>query len=180
MLGETGYIIGQALGVIAMVLGVIAFQLKTARGILTLKMVMGGIFIAHYALIGSMMGAALNTVVLTSYVFYYFRNKRGGKGLFLPLLFTGLIILVGSLTWEGWHSGFSILGLAVNSMALALHDAQKIRYAMFVKSPCCLTYNAFAGSVGGFIYECVSLLSVVIGVLKYRKKKGNTQGEDND
>ena len=177
-----GYIIGQALGVAAMILGVIAFQLKHAKGILGLKTVMGGIFIAHYALIGSLTGAALNTVVVISYLFYAIRNKRGGKGPILPLIFTALIVLVGSFTWEGWHSGLSILGLAVNSMAMAIPDAQKIRYAMLIKSPCCMTYNIVAGSVGGLAYECASLLSVIIGILKYRKREGKPeiQGGDNN
>ena len=177
-----GYIIGQALGVVAMILGVIAFQLKHAKGILGLKTVMGCIFIAHYALIGSLTGAALNTVVVISYLFYAIRNKRGGKGPILPLIFTALIVLVGSFTWEGWHSGLSILGLAVNSIAMAIPDAQKIRYAMLLKSPCCMAYNVVAGSVGGLAYECVSLASVIVGILKYRKRDAKPEdqgGQDN-
>lgn len=178
-MGDWGYVIGQALGVAAMILGVVAFQLKQAKGILALKTVMGGIFITHYALIGSLTGAALNTVVVISYLFYAIRNKRGSKGSVLPLIFTALVVLVGSLTWEGWHSGLSILGLAVNSIAMAIPDAQKIRYAMLIKSPCCMTYNIVAGSIGGLAYECASLLSVVIGIVRHclEKKRGAEHGE---
>lgn len=170
-----GYVIGQVLGILAMILGVIAFQLKQAKGILALKTVMACLFIAHYTLIGSLTGAALNTVVLISYLFYAIRNKRGGKGPVLPLVFTALVVLVGSLTWEGWHSGLSILGLAVNSIAMAIPNAQKIRYAMLIKSPCCMAYNVVAGSVGGLAYEIVSLLSVVVGIWKYRKRDGSVE-----
>lgn len=89
----------------------------------------------------------------------------------VPLIFTALVITSGILTWEGWHSAFIVFGLGVYSVSIAFPNAQSIRYAMFLKSPACLVYNAAALSVGGVAYECAVLISSVIGTVKNRAAK---------
>jgi hypothetical protein len=44
---------------------------------------------------------------------------------------------------------------------------------MLVKAPLCLIYNLFVLSIGGVVYESAVLASAIIGLIKYRKTKGN-------
>ena len=92
------------------------------------------------------------------------------KNIVIPIIFTALIIVTSILTWEGWYSAFVMAGLVVYSLAIALPSAQHIRYAMFIKSPLCLTYNAIVFSIGGIVYECSVLLSSLIGTIRHKRK----------
>lgn len=173
------YIVGQVLSIVPVVLGFVTFQMKTAGRVLALQIVTALLFALHFFLIGVLSGAGLNLLATVQCVCYYFRDKRGNKSLVLPIIFATLFLATGILTWDGWYCIFVVVGLVINAMALALSDAQKIRYAMFIKSPCCLIYNVFAFSLGGIIYECVAIISAVIGTARHylAKKRGTEYGE---
>lgn len=167
------YTIGQVLGMIAVAVGFVSYQMKTAKRILAFEILGAFIFAAHYFFIGALTAMALNFLAAVQCIFYYQRNKRGSKSMLIPVLFTVLVVVTGILTWEGWYSLFIVVGLAVYSLAIAMSDAQMIRLAMFLKNPLCLTYNAFVLSIGGIVYECTVFISSVIGLLRYRGKQKN-------
>ena len=171
MFGTVGYIIGQALSGISVLVGFISFQLKTPARILVCEIISALVFSAHYFLIGATTAVALNLLAAVQCIAYYFRDKRGSKSKVIPLIFTALVIASGILTWEGWHSVFIVFGLAVYSVSIAFPKAQSIRYAMFLKSPSCLVYNAVSLSVGGILYECAVLFSSLLGILRERKRR---------
>lgn len=75
----TLYIVGQALSIVAVILGFISFQMKSAKGVLAFQVITGFVFAAHYFLIGAMTATALNFLGGIKGVFFYLRNKRGGK-----------------------------------------------------------------------------------------------------
>ncbi|MBQ8213056.1 MAG: YgjV family protein [Clostridia bacterium] len=167
---EVMYVIGQILGIIAVVIGFFTYQMKTAGKLLIFELIVSFLFSAHYLLIGATGAMALNFLCGVRCVFYYFRNKRGSQSKLLPIVFTVLIVATSILTWEGWYSVFIMAGLAVHSLATAMADAQKIRFAMFIKNPLCLAYNVMVLSIGGIAYECTVLVSSIIGVLRNRKQ----------
>lgn len=171
MFGTVGYVIGQVLSGISVLIGFISFQQKTPARILTCEILSASVFAAHYFLIGAPTAVALNLLAAVQCVAYYFRDKRGSRSMVVPLIFTALVITSGILTWEGWHSAFIVFGLGVYSVSIAFPNAQSIRYAMFLKSPACLVYNAVALSVGGVAYECAVLISSLIGTVKNRAAK---------
>lgn len=160
--------IGQLLGITAVVFGFISYQMKTSRGILIFQLATALIFSAHYLLIGALTAMALNLLGAISCVFYFFRDKRGGKSITEPIIFIALVIVSSILTWEGWYSAFIMSGLVVNSISLILSNAQKTRMCMLLKSPLCLVYNIIVSSAGGIVYECVVLISSLIGIIKNR------------
>jgi hypothetical protein len=164
-------VIGQLLGIAAVVFGFISYQMKTSRGILIFQLTTALIFSAHYFLIGALTAMALNLLGAISCVFYFFRDKRGGKSIIEPIVFIALIMVASILTWEGWYSAFIMSGLVVNSISLVLSNAQKTRLCMFLKSPLCLIYNIIVSSGGGIVYECVVLVSSLIGIIKNRSSK---------
>ena len=65
-------IIGQALGIIAVILGFVSYQMKTPRGILIFQLTTASIFAVHYLLIGAYTAMALNLLCAISCLFYYF------------------------------------------------------------------------------------------------------------
>ncbi len=116
-----------------------------------------------------MTAAAVNFMGVFSGVCYYFRDKRGSRGLFVPIFFTALSWVTGILTWEGWYSLLLLVGLTANGVGLAFSKPQTIRKFYLIKSPLCLAYNAIVFSTGGIIYEVATFISAVIGLLTARK-----------
>lgn len=165
----TVIVIGQILSIVAVVTGFISFQMKTSGGILLFQILTALVFSTHYLLIGATTAAALNFIAAIKCVCYFLRNKRGGKGKFLPVFFTVLVFVTSLLTWDGWYSIFIMTGLVLNAVSLSLSNAQTIRKLNLIKSPLCLAYNVLVASWGGTLYEVASFLSAVIGIVKHRK-----------
>ncbi len=171
MFGETGYIIGQILSIVAVILGFISFQMKKPKGILVFQTATALVFATHYLMIGAFTAVALNFLAAVKCVCYYIRNKRGSKNMITPIFFTALIVVTSIMTWDGWYSVFIMAGLVINSIAFSLSDAQTIRKLNLIKAPLCLFYNIAVLSVGGIIYESATFMSSVIGIIKNRKTK---------
>ena len=164
------YYVGQAIGVLAIVLGFLTYQVRTQRALLLLQVTVAACFCAHYALIGAVSGMALNAAALVRNLCYYWREKHGG-GRLLPIVFTVIMGIVGICSWEAWYSVFVVFGLVVNSYCVSFSDPQKVRASILVSSPAVLIYDGIVLSIGGLVYESVAILSSVIGLVRYRKRK---------
>lgn len=167
---EILYIIGQEFGIVAIILGFISFQLKTQGQLLIAQTSVATVFCLHYALIGGWTGMAMNMVGIIRCVAFYFRNKKGSKGRFLPMLFAVIMAVAGILTWEKWYSLFIFLGLVINSVCLSFSDPQNVRKSILVTSPMVIVYNCFKHSYGGLVYETIAIISSFIGILRNKTK----------
>lgn len=165
------YLIGQALGILAVILGFLSFQRKTVAGIILTQMGAALVFALHYAILSAPTAIALNLLFAVNCVYCYFRDKRGSKEKIGTYVLIVLVIAIGIVTWEGWYTGSLVVGLVFNTVSIALNDPQKTRKMMLIKTPLCFLYNLMVGSVGGMIYECVVLISSIIGMVRYGQKK---------
>ena len=171
MLENIPYLIGQALGIVAVILGFVSFQRKTAAGIILTQMSAALVFALHYTLLSAPTAIALNLLFAVNCVYCYFRDRRGSKEKIGTYVLIVLVIAIGIVTWEGWYTGSLVVGLVFNTVSIALNDPQKTRKMMLVKTPLCFLYNLMVGSVGGMVYETVVLISSVIGIVRYGRKK---------
>ena len=177
MLEDILYYIGQGLGIVAVILGFVSFQMKTPTKLLICQITVAFVFAAHYLFIGAPGAAALNLLAAINNILYFFRAKRGGKGWFEPIFYVVMVTLTTILTWEAWYSVILMLGLYGTAVGLSLSDPQNTRRVMLVKAPLCLIYNAFVLSVGGVIYEAAVLASAIIGLIRNRQKPLDTPKE---
>ena len=164
------YIIGQALGIVAVILGFISFQRKTQLGIIVTQCATALVFSAHYLLIDAPTAVALNFLSAVVCVIYAFRNKRQSKSKAEVIINSVLITVAGILTWENIFSLFLIAGLVTSTISLSFSNPQNTRRAMFIKSPLCIIYNAAAMSMGGIIFECAVIVSSIIGLIKNKSE----------
>lgn len=170
------YIIGQLLGGIAILLGFLSYQARTQRGLLLFQIATALTFSAHYLLIGAIPGMALNLIVAVRNTVYYYRSKRAARDALTPILFALIMTGVGIWTWNAWFSIFVLLGQIINTLYMSCSDPQRVRKSVLVTCPMVLTYDVFAISVGGVIYESVAFTSALIGIFrnKSRNKEDNT------
>jgi hypothetical protein len=166
---NTYYIIGQIIGIIAIIIGFISYQMKEQKNVLLLQFIVSGLFCIHYLLINATSGMALNVIMLIRGITYYLRNKFNWKENITPIIFAVIVLIVSVISWQAWYSIFIVLGLLIHTLCMAMNDAQKVRKSILITSPLVLIYNVFVLSIGGIIYESIAIISSIIGIIKYNK-----------
>lgn len=164
-------IMGQIMGLIAVVLGFLSFQMRTQKQLLAVQIITTIAFSIHYFLIGAASGAMMNLLGIARNLAYYYKEKPLFSGKKCPIFFTVLMGIVGLTSWQGYYSIFVVVGLMINTACLSLSDPQKIRASILVSSPLVLIYDAFVHSIGGMVYESIVIVSSVIGIVRYRKQR---------
>ena len=76
---KPSYIIGQILGVVAIALGFLSYQMKTQKQLLMMQTATSLVFCLHYLLIGAPSGMAMNVICIFRNLAYFYRNKKQSK-----------------------------------------------------------------------------------------------------
>ena len=171
MFGNTDLtmLIGQALGIVAVILGFINYQMRSQKALLVVNMITCAVFCAHYLLIGAISGFALNAVGFVRNIVYTNRDKKLFASPVWPYVFGAVMLLAGILTWQDWRSVLMVCALVINSLALSLKNPQHIRFSLLITCPLVLIYDLLLHSYGGMVYEGMSIVSSVIGIVRFRK-----------
>ena len=84
-----------------------------------------------------------------------------------------LFVLLGALTvmtvftWAGWKSLLPFAPVAITNTGYWTQNAQKIRLAQLVGSPCTLTYDLIIRSWGGALSEGIAIASILISIWRF-------------
>lgn len=167
------YIIGQIIGIVAIVIGFISYQMKEQKNVLFLQVIVSGLFCIHYLLINAISGMALNVIMFVRGIIYYLRNKFNWKENVTPIIFAIIVLIVSVISWQAWYSIFIVLGLFIHTLCMSMNDAQKVRKSILITSPLVIIYNVFVLSIGGIIYESVAVISSLIGIIKFKKSNSH-------
>ena len=164
------YIIGQILGVAAIVLGVVSFQMKTRQKLVLVQLLTTITFVAHYFLIGAWTGMALNAVSTVRNIIFVRLEKKGSSSKVWSYIFAVIMGIVGIMAWQDWRSVFLVAALVINCIGMGFKNPQNIRKSILVTCPMALIYNCLVWSVGGAIFEGMSIVSAALGI--WRNKSG--------
>ena len=165
------FLVGQFLGIVAIGLGFLSYQMKTQNGLLLAQTSTTLVFCLHYLLIGAYSGMALNAVALLRNLVFFFLSKKGKIHKAWAVGFSAVMGIMGLLSWESWYSIFVFLGLVINSYCMSFDNPQNIRKSILVTSPLVLLYDVFVWSIGGIIYESVAICSSAIGIFRNKTSK---------
>ena len=165
------YIFGQVLGVVAIGLGVLSYQMKTRKGLVVVQLLTTITFVIHYFLIGAWSGMALNAVSTVRNLIFLWIEKKGGSSKKWSYVFAVIMGFVGIATWQAWHSVFMVAALVINCIGMGYTNPQSTRKSILITSPMALIYNCFVWSVGGAIFEAMSIISAALGIWRNRKEK---------
>lgn len=166
-----GMIFGQLMGLVAVVLGFVSYQMRTQKQLLAAQIATTVAFCIHYYFIGASSGMVLNLLGIARNLAYYHRDKPLLSGKKCPIFFAVVMGMVGLLSWQDYYSIFVVLGLVINTICLSFTDPQAIRKSILVTSPMVLIYDAFVFSIGGMIYESVAIISSIIGIVRCHKAR---------
>ena len=161
-------LIGHILGFVSVGLFFYSYQVTKKRDLMIIQTVATALSCIQYLLIGALSGFALNIVcIIRNFVFHY-RDKKQSTELVSPILLSFCIAVASIFSWEGVHSLLITTGLVVNTLCMGLCDTKTFRKTILISSTLILIYNVFAFSYSGILSESISLISVIIGIIRYR------------
>lgn len=159
------------IALVAAVITFISYQANSAHRLLVILCVSAAVSGISFAVLGAWTGVAMNGVVLVRNIVYYNKDNLGKAGKYFPILFATAALVFGICTWDAWFCAFSVAGLIIDCLALASTSAQLIRMSILVTAPMFFVYDLLTMNYVECIKEVVSLVSVVIGITRFRKPK---------
>ena len=161
-------IIGQALGIIATALTFISYQTNKKKILLIIQTLATLCTCISFLFLGATTGFALNIVCIIRNVVFYFWDKS--SKLYVPsvVVLTIAMVVVGASAWQGYISLLMIVALAVNTVFISIGVPQLLRKSILFTSTLCIIYNIFVFSIGGIANETISIISSVIGIMRYK------------
>ena len=166
------FIISQTIGIIAMALLLLSFQQRTHKRIVLMQFCSGFLFALQYFLLGAYEGMVGNIVGFTRSIAYCFRGKsKFVDSIFCPVLFSILAGLGGLLTYTSPASLLPMAAMMISSFVMWSPKTQKLRALTVPTSIMWLIYNVICSSYSGIITEVCNLVSIAIGLFRFRNKK---------
>jgi hypothetical protein len=173
-------IAAQVFGILAFIVSVISYQLKTYRQILLAQTLCVTLFVIHFLMLfrcgqqDALTGAALNGVSFVRDIILLSTEKKRTRKLttILAACSSAAVIVIGILTWNSWISLLFIISMVFNSIALSIPDPNTVRVFIMISAPFACAYDILNHSIGGTVNEVVSFLSALTAFLRYRRTTG--------
>ena len=159
--------IGHVLGFVSVGLFFYSYQCTEKRKLMIVQTVATALSCVQYLLIGAFSGFALNIVCIMRNLAFFYRDKYKRTDLVLPVIFSVCMAAASVFSWEGAHTLLITAGLVVNTMCMGMFGADDFRKTILISSTLILAYNAFALSYSGMLSESISLVSVIIGIVRF-------------
>lgn len=167
-------ILGHIIGFIAVGLFFSSYQIFDKKKLLFVQTLAVVTLCLQYILIGAYSGFALNVVCVIRNICFYNSDKKFLSGKYMPVIFAVAMAGISLLSWDGYYSLFIIAGLMINTVCMGFLNSQNLRISLLITCPLVIVYNIFSGSVSGIISESISIISAVIGIVRFvRTQKSN-------
>jgi hypothetical protein len=178
---ESIEIIAQAIGIVAMVFNILSYQGKKQKTVITLQLFGGLLFAVNFWMIGAKVGGILNVIAVIRALVFLFKDKLKSDSIFWLIGFILSYIAVYVLTftvfgteltpWNLIREILPVIGMFSLTISYNMSGAKEIRRLGTISSVCWLIYNCAHLSFGGIACEGMCLASIIIGILRYDRKK---------
>ena len=166
----------QAIGIVALIICVLSFQIKSNKVFLLFQCVSCGLFAIQFGLGGAWAGLLLNCVCVgRCLALAFIKNKQARK--IATIIICIMFAIAGSISFLVFNEKIFIAIITttasiVGAISIATDNEKIIRYVQicFV-SPCWLFNNIFFLSIGGIIAECLNVVSAAIALIRWRKEE---------
>jgi len=165
--------IGQALGVIGMLLAMISFQCKNNKVFCALQTFSGLSFTVHFFVLGNVVQGSLNMFnILRGWAFGFAPDKS--RKYFVGVLFAlyiGAAVLTYTPGDKVWVTILILLAQLLGTVTMFIGNAKVIRIAQLVyTSPAWMISNIITFSIGGILCETFNFISSAVALFRFRKE----------
>jgi hypothetical protein len=149
-----------AYGALGMAFGLATGLMPRRELILFASAAAGTCFAAHFYVLGSPTGTAMNLIsVVQSLVAACLMSARQRPswigGFFAATLVA--VLAITAWTWTGWPSAFAAAGTALATVARLQHAPQRMRQIFLAASLCWVCHNLVVGSICGLACDLLTV-----------------------
>ena len=168
-------LIAQAVGLVALVLSLASFQFKSRKGIMAAQMSASLLFSLQLFMVGAVTGGCLDLISFVRTLIFSNNTKKWASSKLWLYFFVAVMVIIGIFTWQDWTSILAICGSVLSTFALWMKEPKNVRRISLFVGPCWLIYNIINGAYTGALNECIAMVSIIIGIIRYdRKPKSET------
>ena len=164
-------------GIGAMISLFMSHQGKTRKGILAGKLSADLFWSAHYISLGALAGVIPNFVGIFREIVFINRKRHrwAGKALW-PVLFIGINLTLGILSFDAWYDLLPITASAFVTVSLWMDNPRLTKCISIPVSGAFLLYDIFVGSYIGIVNESIAIFSIILFFYKEYKHGQNFHG----
>jgi len=161
-------LLGQGIGIIAMVAIILSFQCKSTRSLVVVIGIGALLFVVSYFILGQPSAAIFNIISVVCSVACL---KDSLKNKLIFGIIVALYLAATLATFTGWWSLLLMAAQLAGSYSIMFRSGAFIRnMRFFFVSPVWLINNTVVCfTIGGIVCEVITMLSVVISFIRYRK-----------
>ena len=162
-------ILVQTLGIVALILFIISYQVRSNAALFLLQAVGNVCFGIQFLLLGSIAGGISGFVIVVRNCMLLKINEWEWvrwKGWIVVITTINLIFTI--LTWSSIYGVFSFIATTASTVGFWSNNARTIRMCnLFCGSPAWLIHNIGIGSIGGVINEAFTIASVLVSIHRF-------------
>ena len=168
------FLISQILGIAAVGLYLLSFQLKKRKQIVFTTFVSNGFFVLQYFLLGAYSGAVLDFL---SAIFSFLANKKNEETHRKLIKISSLIIMVImicvgvtlAIIQNKLIELFPVIGAIFQTGRLWFNNEQTIRKCALLGTPFWLIYNYISAAYGAAVGTVLVMISIIVSLKRYKK-----------
>ena len=161
----------QAIGILGAIVCILSFQIKNNKGFCIAQCIGSTLFALQFYIGHFWAAAIMNTICIFRSITYAYVKKMNFRIYFtilFSILFIGATFLAIFAFKDIWFLAV-LTGSAsiVSSIGICTDNNKVIRWLqLFYVSPCWLTNNIYARSIGAIITEAFAIVSVIIALFR--------------
>ena len=178
----TNEIIGMTLSLMGMTVNIISFQVKNKVPLLILQTVGSMLFMISYVFSDGGMAIALNVLMLIRNFLFMYLSKKRGKVIVIAVIvlcisyvitYAIYTVVAKESLWDNVWNFFPVLAAFFGTISFANSNVNRLRIWKYGDSISWLIYNSHIGwgALGGILGEILNLISLTVGIIRYREKK---------
>ena len=146
------------------------YQQKSGKKLLVSKLISDILWAAHYFFIGAYSATAVAVIGIFRETVFFNQDKKWAKSRLWLVLFLLCSAVSALVTWRGFISVLPATGAVLSVISFWKNNPCFTRYLAFPISACMLTYDIFCHSHMGIANEILTLVSAVVGIIRFYKK----------
>lgn len=181
MNAQTLKLIGEIIGIVAIIEGFFIFLSSKREHILIFKFISDALWVVNQILIGGYTGALLNGIAMGRETVFYNRDKHKWADSRLWLIFFMAVTAVSPMMSlisgkEGWYAVLPALGSMAAVVGFYSRYPAVTRYVSFLANGLWLAYNIIIHNISASVSGVILLLSAAVGTVmmliqRHRLKK---------
>ena len=161
--------IAAVVGIFAVVMFVLSYQLKSRRGIIAMNAGSRILYVLQYILLGAFEGALMDvTAFLVSLLCAKSQSGFIKKHFTLTVILANIaIVAVGLSVYQNIFSLLPIFGVIFETLGLWLKDERHIRIVSLLGAPFWLAYNLICLAYASALGNAFTIVSILVAIVRY-------------